>query len=993
MSIKTLRVSSFNVRGLSSHLKRNQLSEDLKFYDVDICTIQETKCTQDFEAQYGNYHLIILESKCEHYGLGFAIKKDLWEKFKYKVWSVSDRIAVLELKVDKEIISIINVYGPTQVLCDKNKDATSCEIRDKFYCELSDTKKQTNCSRLQIIAGDFNSKIGKSQTREDCLGKFSRGRRNENGQELINFCMSERLSIVNTLFQQRQSHITTWEGQRKDQNGNIVSIYNQIDYILCKNSQKGRYTNCRSYSGTLLFSDHRLLISTINIDLKDCHRRKRNAVKKLNTNLIVTDKDSQKKYNELVEVGIQNHSADKPLISQLDDIRKLLLDSAREVVGCVESKRNVKAFSLELKALSEQQRALRYQIRATDNAEKRYELKRKRNNLLHTIKKRSLVEYENNLIEKVKEIEIHKDTAKMFKATQLLNRKPYQPPVVHDSNGKRLLGDQDIACRIQQHFEQQFFSEEDENVEPFIGNPRPLTNPISVEEVSQSVKKLNNGRAVGPDNLPSELLKYGPESLMKTISDIFNDSLSNQKPLNIGVGTLISLHKPGKPKKVENLRPVVLLSTIRKLLSLIVLDRIKNKVNSYLAPSHSGFRKGRSTSDAIWTHKFLIAHTQRLNDEFTILGIDMSKAFDTVHRQKLIHLLGDILSDDELRMVRLLLSDTKLQIKSPRSTVTEFITNRGVPQGDSLSPVLFTVYLESALRELRNKIITTNTTHNPPAFPSEIIYADDTDFICKCPALAEKICDIAPTCLQKWNLNMNPDKTENTLVSRKHKPEETWRTVKKLGSLLGCSEDIKRRKQHSWIAFNKLQKLWRRNEVSLKTKVRLYNAYVKSILTYNAGTWAITNTEEKVLDSLHRRHLRILANIRYPEKISNTNIYKKCHISKSLSSEITEARWRLFGHVLRLSDDTPAQIAMMHYFNCVSQPSDFLGRPRTTVPLRLNSDLQQAAVPEGVPSSLSSEGDFRTLKDFALNRADWKRLTRRICNAKHPGTGCDANAN
>ena len=56
-----------------------------------------------------------------------------------------------------------------------------------------------------------------------------------------------------------------------------------------------------------------------------------------------------------------------------------------------------------------------------------------------------------------------------------------------------------------------------------------------------------------------------------------------------------------------------------------------------------------------------------------------------------------------------------------------FATSICTPQGDSLSPVLFTVYLEAALRDLRSRLPTRPQTD--ANLPLDVEYADDTDFI------------------------------------------------------------------------------------------------------------------------------------------------------------------------------------------------------------------------------------------------------------------------
>ena len=57
-----------------------------------------------------------------------------------------------------------------------------------------------------------------------------------------------------------------------------------------------------------------------------------------------------------------------------------------------------------------------------------------------------------------------------------------------------------------------------------------------------------------------------------------------------------------------------------------------------------------------------------------------------------------------------------------------FESNIGSPQGDSLSPVLFSIYLENALKEVRT-ILPRPTSDFEKTLPTEIAYADDVDFI------------------------------------------------------------------------------------------------------------------------------------------------------------------------------------------------------------------------------------------------------------------------
>ena len=158
--------------------------------------------------------------------------------------------------------------------------------------------------------------------------------------------------------------------------------------------------------------------------------------------------------------------------------------------------------------------------------------------------------------------------------------------------------------------------------------------------------------------------------------------------------------------------------------------------------------------------------------------IDMSAAFDTINRNQLLDILENIIEEGELRIVRFL-SNTKINMKVNGATEHHsFLANTGTPQGDGLSPVLFIIYLENALRDVR-----TTPEHNE--VPPEIAYADDVEFISLTGYRdVEKIQEK----LRPQQLNVNPDNTEYTCIERKrNKSKENWCTVKKVGSLISTS--------------------------------------------------------------------------------------------------------------------------------------------------------------------------------------------------------------
>ena len=129
------------------------------------------------------------------------------------------------------------------------------------------------------------------------------------------------------------------------------------------------------------------------------------------------------------------------------------------------------------------------------------------------------------------------------------------------------------------------------------------------------------------------------------------------RDLDINGGVLIAIQKPGKKKGPPgNLRPITLLNSLRKTLSIVILNRIRPKVEEYLSKNQSGFQPDQSTADVIWTHRWLAAKALKDQTTIKISGMDMSVAFDTINRRHLLKIVKSIVDEDEHRLIQILLS-------------------------------------------------------------------------------------------------------------------------------------------------------------------------------------------------------------------------------------------------------------------------------------------------------------------------------------------------
>ena len=124
-------------------------------------------------------------------------------------------------------------------------------------------------------------------------------------------------------------------------------------------------------------------------------------------------------------------------------------------------------------------------------------------------------------------------------------------------------------------------------LDPFDGPPRPLTVPITPHEVEVAARVLKNGRACGPDDIPSELVKYSNQEVFTRYANCLNNSfISNSLITSFGQGNITPLQKPKKPLgPPANVRPLTLSNCSRKLLSIITLKRIQNKLDEYTGAS------------------------------------------------------------------------------------------------------------------------------------------------------------------------------------------------------------------------------------------------------------------------------------------------------------------------------------------------------------------------------------------------------------------------
>ena len=156
-----------------------------------------------------------------------------------------------------EIINIISAYAP-QTGCSEDE-------KDKFWEELDEELRSIPSGEKIWIGGDFNRHCGSDNTgKERTIGKYGVGNSNKDGDKFVAFAMSHDLRVVNTYFKKAERHKITYAS---------ANAKSQIDYILCRASEKNNIKDCKVVLGESVTSQHRPVICTIRTTPKDETRK------------------------------------------------------------------------------------------------------------------------------------------------------------------------------------------------------------------------------------------------------------------------------------------------------------------------------------------------------------------------------------------------------------------------------------------------------------------------------------------------------------------------------------------------------------------------------------------------------------------------------------------------------------------------------------------------------------------------------------------------
>ena len=95
-----------------------------------------------------------------------------------------------------------------------------------------------------------------------------------------------------------------------------------------------------------------------------------------------------------------------------------------------------------------------------------------------------------------------------------------------------------------------------------------------------------------------------------------------------------------------------------------------------------------------------------------------------------------------------------------------------------------------------------------------------------------------------------------------------------------------------------LRPVWLSSQLSINTKIRIFNTNVKPVLLYGCETWKTTQSLTNKLQVFINCRLRYILKVWWPNKISNKELWKKTK-QEEISTTIKRRKWSWIGHTLR----------------------------------------------------------------------------------------------
>lgn len=921
------------------------VSDQLLKYRIDVAAVQEVRWTGSGQQENGEHVLYYSGHDTKHIrGTGFVVSSRVRV---IDFVPFNERLCRLRIRGRIFNISIICVYAPTE-----DKDA---ETKERFYDDLETLFHSTPKADVKIVLGDFNAKIGREACFFPTIGKHSLHEvSNDNGTRAVNFAASKDLVVGSTWFPHKTIHKATWlspDGATK----------NQIDHLLIEGRHFSAVQDVRTFRGADCDSDHMLVVGTYRARISNVKKERAKRTEKWNTEKLL-DQDTKLRYQEVIaEKLAQRGEEDNQIESMWAHIKADVLEATSEVLGVCPKHRKKQWFDEECQeAVDKRCDAREKQLQRTSRSSTaEYSRVRRETRRLLRKKKR---DFQNQKLLTLEEHYRRNEVRKFFAAVNA-EKKGYRPKLgaCRDSQGTLLCDKEEIIDRWAEYFESILnIAVHEDQATPTGPNQAQQSDedPPSFEETCKAMMSLKNNKAPGCDNICAEMLKEGGEALQRRIHKLIVRIWSEEEiPEDWKVGIICPLYKKGDRLNCANYRGITLLSAVYKILSAVILNRLKPIAENVLGDYQCGFRPGRSTTDQIFNIRQIMEKMYEFGIDIHQLFVDFRQAYDSIDRRALWTAMGELgVPSKYIRLSRMTLEGSKSCVRVQNDLSKTFDIGSGVRQGDGLSATLFNFALEIVIR--RAHLNNTGTILHKSS--QVLAYADDIDLIGRRKATVEEAFQSLEEASNTVGLQSNIDKTKYMRMSRNPPSNggsgiavgentiECVRSFQYLGVNINASndmhEEIESRIMCGCRGLYALQSVLRSTQLGRSMKVRVYKAILRPAVLYGCETWTLTQADELRLGIFERKVLRTIFG---PVRVAGEEWRRRYnHELKALYREpdivavAKASRLRWAGHVQRMDVNSTTSL-LVRKGMYATRPR---GNRRTTWLENIEADLGKLGV-------------------------------------------------
>ena len=802
-----IKIVSLNARSLLKPTMHRQIIDYMRTHQVHIVCLQETKSKSTTQYVVDNYTFMTISTAAsqsqEYAGVGFVLCPQARGAL-LRTHYVHSRLACVTLLLQAGELSIVNAHAP--------HNARPEEERQDFFDELQHTVDKVQAKGPFVIVGDFNARLHGRLMGEGCVtGPFVYGKGwsfvgedTDNRQLLVDFCRSNELliAIKQVTYKEPGTKQLPYANQDWD-----PQEFAQIDFCLAPMRWRNSCITVFSQPRANLDSDHFPLVTCLRVKLGAQPK----PARYIKWDFRQATLDNVENMNKAIEQQVDNPLSMEGSSTDIwEDLSKIFLMAIDRHIPQRVAKPSRPWISEATLQLLERRGQLRMQGDLEQVAELNREIRR-------AAKRDKRIWLDEQL-----------ETGDWSAITNL--RKPFRQQVLTlKASGDGVPGrstNADIyAVQLAEKQWKEAGEPEGLSAAPVLNTPPTISEAtISMEEVRTAIKQTKSGKRGGKDQIPSEFFKAltgkGLEALLALFRQCFDTQSS---PAQWNIAQVVAIFKKGDADDPSNYRPISLLQTCYKLYARIIANRLSEGLGDHIRELQYGFRRGRSTSEAI----YLVRRLQDLVDAkqhqaLYLMFLDWSKAFDRIRPSALFHALTRLgVPAHTCEVIRELVSNPVFEVIMGEHTSECRQQQSGIRQGCTLSPLLFillqTVLFHDAQLQHKHKHPLATTPHLPFF---DVEFADDTVLIARTREQMQDLLLLVQQEAAKYNLHLNLDKTklilynsDASVVFSNGDPVPQVSSIVYLGGLIDKNgrpgPEVRRRIGEARAVFQKLKRVWR----------------------------------------------------------------------------------------------------------------------------------------------------------------------------------------